>query len=335
MSIKKTKISVIVPVFNTAKLLPKCIDSILEQTWTNIEIILVDDGSTDNSAEILRSYAKKNPEQIKTIFKNNSGQASARNMALNIMNGEYVSFVDSDDWITPNMLQSLLDCAIATNSDIVTCDFQTVDEHDEITGSYSSGAVALSGQTIQEDQGIIFSLIPQVTGKLFDSALFSKGKNRFPENIWYEDLALLPVIMMKAKRIAKVAEYYYKYFKREGSTTTSFNLKVLDSLKALEFIDIAIENSESKIEYKRLVLEVKVRTIYMTAVRLSNIQDKNERNKGYKVLTKYFRDLIPEPYKYNTFTARNRTEKMVLMLIYRDISFLLYYFKTIKSFFKQ
>jgi glycosyltransferase involved in cell wall biosynthesis len=120
---KQALITVIVPVYNTAQYLKKCVDSILAQTWNNLEVFLVDDGSTDNSAAIIRGYQEKYPEVIKSIFQNNAGQGFARNAALDLMTGDFITFVDSDDWILPEMFTAMLKNLNETKSDIVSCDY--------------------------------------------------------------------------------------------------------------------------------------------------------------------------------------------------------------------
>jgi len=331
----KDLITVIVPVYNTGDLLFKCIDSLLNQTWSNTEIIIVDDGSTDNSRDIINTYQAKYPERIQSLFKENGGQASARNEALNIMKGQYVCFVDSDDWIQAAMLSSLHHSIVQTKSDISICDFQTVDEHNNVTGKYSSGDVSIHGQNVEEDKAIVFNLIPQVTGKLFNSQLFEQGKNRFPEGIWYEDLALLPVIMMSTQRISKVNEFFYQYFKRAGSTTTSFTLKVLDALIAIDFIDASINKNLHKKLYTRLVKKLKYRTLYITAIRLSNVEDVCQRKDGFKILENYFLREIPSIYNDSLFKTTPIFEKIILLLVRNRLSFLVYWLKKIKLVIKK
>ena len=114
------KISIIVPIYNVEKYLPKCIDSIINQTLENIEIILVNDGSTDSCAEIIESYANKD-NRIKVIHKKNGGQSSARNMGLDIAKGEYIGFVDSDDWLHYDMYENMYKSIKKVNSDLCVC----------------------------------------------------------------------------------------------------------------------------------------------------------------------------------------------------------------------
>ena len=121
------EISIIVPVYNLEHLLPKCIDSILTQTFTNFELILVDDGSTDNSGNLCDEYAKLD-SRIKVIHKKNGGIASARNAGLDVAEGKYIGFVDNDDYINQHMFEKLYKNAIIHSSDIVVCDYLKVDE---------------------------------------------------------------------------------------------------------------------------------------------------------------------------------------------------------------
>lgn len=115
-------ISIIVPVYNVEKYLNKCIDSIINQTYKNIEIILVDDGSTDNSGKICDEYLLRD-SRIKVIHKNNGGLSSARNEGINISSGEYIGFVDSDDWVEPNMYEEMYKKILYSNADIVDCGY--------------------------------------------------------------------------------------------------------------------------------------------------------------------------------------------------------------------
>ena len=114
------KISVIVPVYNTEEYLHRCIDSILGQTYPNLEILLINDGSTDNSGKICEDYARKDT-RIKVIHQENKGQSAARNVGLNAATGEYVNFIDSDDWIDPPMYETMMGVMLANNQEVVEC----------------------------------------------------------------------------------------------------------------------------------------------------------------------------------------------------------------------
>lgn len=321
-------ISVIVPVYNTAELLGKCVDSILAQTWPNIEIILVDDGSTDHSSEVINSYQIQYPDKIKGLFQENAGQASARNAALDIMRGEFVSFVDSDDYVLAEMLHSLYQAAIETGSQIVLSDFQTINENDELTGDYSSGEVDAAGVLVSDNIAKMVSIVPQVTGKLFECSLFENQTNRFPPGIWYEDLALLPLLVLSAKKICKVHRFFYRYYKREGSTTTTFTIKVLDALKALDYIDAQLDNKKHSDVLNNQLQILRHRTCYITSIRLCELNNNHERKQGFLLLRRYIQD--------NELTG-NRTEilsffeKTVVSIVSLRLGSILYRLKKIKS----
>ena len=123
-------ISIIVPVFNVGKYLEKCIASIVGQTYTNLEIILIDDGSTDNSSQICDAWAERD-SRIRVIHQKNSGVAAVRNKGLQAATGEYIGFVDSDDWITDTMYQDMMDGILLTNADAAFTGFNRVLENGE------------------------------------------------------------------------------------------------------------------------------------------------------------------------------------------------------------
>jgi len=325
---KQPLITVIVPNYNTAQYLPKCIDSILAQTWRNLEIILVDDGSSDNSVEIMKEYQLRHPEMIKLLFQENSGQATARNSALDIMTGEYVSFVDSDDYILAEMLNSLYESIKQHQSQIAISDFHTVNEVDVITGSYSSGTIQNNCILVSENQADAVSIVPQVTGKLFDSGLFKIGKNRFPEGMWYEDLALLPLLILSAKKISKVPQYYYRYFKRDGSTTTTFSIKVLDALKALKYIDNKLSARQSTIASSGILKPLKHRTCYITAIRLCEVSSSKDRKQGFLVLRDYIRVNKVHSFQWKLYPI---FEQVVVLLVSANLAGFLFQLKKLKA----
>ena len=122
---KTPTISVIAPVYNTEKYLPRCIDSILAQTFTDFELLLIDDGSKDNSGAVCDEYASKD-ERVRVFHKENGGVSSARNVGLDNAKGEWITFVDSDDWIAETMYQEMYELATLENADIVYCDINMV-----------------------------------------------------------------------------------------------------------------------------------------------------------------------------------------------------------------
>lgn len=211
---EKGKISVIVPIYMAQEYLPACIDSILAQTYTELEVILVDDGSPDRCGQICDEYAERD-KRIRVIHKENNGVSSARNAGLDAAVGEYIAFVDSDDTILPDMYRTLYDMAVNFNADIVLC-------NNTITSS--------KGKYVQRDyshyEGKIFSGYDMVSmcfdmklsitawGKLYRSELFSEL--RFPVGRLFEDYMLAPEVYRSRKTAVITNRPLYNYIIRPG-----------------------------------------------------------------------------------------------------------------------
>ena len=154
---KEIKLSIIAAVYNLEKYLPRCLDSLVNQTLQEIEIICVDDGSTDSAPQIIDDYAKKYPEKIKAYHKSNGGEFTTRNYGLERAKGEYVTFVDTDDWVEKNWAEKLYNTAKENNADLAVCGFERIDID---TGKVVSKNMTNFGNTIKQinnkDDFVIF-----------------------------------------------------------------------------------------------------------------------------------------------------------------------------------
>ena len=209
----KDKISVIVPVYNVEKYLEKCIWSIINQTYSNLEIILIDDGSTDNSGKICDEFLEHD-NRIKVVHKKNGGLSSARNAGLDIATGEYIGFVDSDDWIDVNMYDNLFKVAKQENSDIIECNFQKVYDGKEEEVKIYNSFVINSFNNIE-------ALKQHLNGKYFYRCVWNKLYRRilfkdirFPEGKVAEDLFTTHQVFYKAKIVSHVNFVGYYYYMR-------------------------------------------------------------------------------------------------------------------------
>lgn len=211
-------ISVIVPVYNVEKYLSKCVESIINQTYKNLEIILVDDGSTDNSLQICEKYAQKD-NRIKVIHKKNGGQATARNIGLDIAEGEYIGFVDADDYIHSEMYDKLIKRIQKFNSGIVMCGRFNVDE----VRGISKPLFEFNSEVVFEDEEILrrFFITDHIDGspcdKLFDKNII--GEMRFPEGYICEDIPFIYNILKGTNKVVHIGEPLYFYLQRRGSTS--------------------------------------------------------------------------------------------------------------------
>lgn len=242
---KKPIISIIVPVYNVEQYIEKCIKSLVEQTYKNIEIIFINDGSPDGSRKIITKYEKKY-KNIKCIDKENGGQAVARNMALKEAKGEYIMFIDSDDWVSNDMCQKYIDVAVKEDADIVfSSSFYQV-ENDEEKEIFSYGT--------EEENILTRYLLTQSNpwNKMIKKELILKNQLFFPEIRAYEDISIVPLWGIKSKKIAYLKDSTYYYLIREGSTMkqTTYNPKLEAIFVSLENLLNKIKNLKNKNNYK-------------------------------------------------------------------------------------
>ena len=229
-------ISIIVPVYKVEKYLKKCIESILNQTYMNYELILVDDGSPDNCPTLCDEFAKQD-SRIVVIHKKNGGLSDARNSGLDIARGEYIGFVDSDDYIAPNMYEVLLKTALKNNADLTLCNYIRVNESYEEIVSETIHKHAVDKKYNKSE--FIHELIKPygsyyivVWNKLYKSSIFHKL--RFPKGKQHEDEYVIHHIIDQCDVIVSVKDDLYYYVQRDGSIMSKeFNLKNMDYGEAL------------------------------------------------------------------------------------------------------
>ncbi len=221
------KVSVIVPVYNVEKYLRRCLDSLVNQTFRDYEIIVVNDGSTDSSQDIIHEYVSKYPI-IKAYKKTNGGISSARNAALSYATGDYIAFVDSDDYVEMFFLEKMYEKAINTNSDVVICDYYAWNLKEK---RYTKCHMNMS----PEDKIEFLLSPPMVWSKLIKKEIMDKI--RFTEGIYYEDLDICIRMLSFINKVSFVDEPLYDYYlQQSGSAMTqkTFNNHLLDIFTILE-----------------------------------------------------------------------------------------------------
>lgn len=219
------KLSVIIPVFNVENYLNKCLDSICNQTLTDIEIICVNDGSTDNSLNILKEYSKKD-SRIKIISKENEGQSTARNLGIKESQGEYLAFVDSDDFIELDMLEKLYIKAKNNNLDIVMCKIATYDNQtEEIKDNvwyYMLGVFRDFDKDIfshKDTKEFTCNIAVTPYNKIYKTSMIKDNNILFPEGLIFEDEKFFFDVYLRSKKVSIVDEFLYYYrVNRKGST---------------------------------------------------------------------------------------------------------------------
>lgn len=216
------RLSIIVPVYNVRDFLPACLDSLVNQTIKDYEIILVDDGSSDGSAEIISEYVKRYPELIRSIRVDNGGQGRARNFAIDMAKGDYIGFVDSDDWVAEDMYEKLYNAAIRENADIVVCDFLE---------KFSDGRENYLNAAVQDN---VLASAGSACNKLFRSSIIENV--RFPVGLWYEDFYFSAIMLLKSRRTVFIPEALYIY--RRGQESTMHNNNARKNLDIVNIMDM-------------------------------------------------------------------------------------------------
>lgn len=217
-------VSVVVPVYNVEKYLRQCLNSVVNQTYRNLEIIVVDDGSYDGSLEICDEYAEKD-DRIVVFHTENRGLSAARNYAIDRENGEYIAFLDSDDWFEEDAVKRFLDEAIATDADIVACRFyqEYVNETDESPGSKEP--FVSEGEEILKSVVLEHKISNDVWNKFYKANLFHSI--RYPEGRIFEDYATTYRLLRESHRLAYIPDCLIHYRNRENSLS---NIHSMNSL---------------------------------------------------------------------------------------------------------
>lgn len=229
-------ISVVIPVYNVEKYLCRCIDSILEQSYKNLEIILIDDGSSDNSPKICDQYAKKD-KRIKVIHKINEGVSAARNDAINIATGKYIAFVDSDDYVHSDFIKFLFNAICKYDADISVCSYWEVFPNNRIMTKHQKNTKQIIVMNNIEALKDIFTLPNYTTvvvwNKLYKTSLFKDNHIKYPINRRYEDDATTYKLYYYARKIVFFDEPLYYYLQNDSSFIRGkINSNRLDILKA-------------------------------------------------------------------------------------------------------
>lgn len=268
------KVSIVIPVFNTEKYLKKCINSILSQTYNNIEIILVDDGSTDSSSEICDRFREKD-SRIVVIHKKNGGQSEARNIGIDIATGEYITFIDSDDYVTKDYIHFLLSLILENDAEISIASFYYVVSNKEINNETKEFAVMSPEIAIKRmllDDG--FDMGPWA--KMYKTEFFRKIK--FPEGKFFEDSLTTYQIFAESNKIVFESKAVYYYINHEDSTVNqSFSPKKLDLIEMNKEMEKFIAK-----KYPNLTLEAHRRVVWAYFSTLNQVlksEDLNIKNR--------------------------------------------------------
>lgn len=226
-------VSVVVPVYNTEKYLRRCLDSLINQTLKEIEIVAVDDGATDGSPAILDDYLKRFPEQMVVLHKVNGGQATARNLAFQHCNGEYIGFLDSDDFVKPEMFQEMYETAKKMDADYVACGYTDITfegEKEVILKEY------VASKVVSKTEDLFFGALVSPFLHLYKRNLIEENEIVFPEGVIYEDTAFYLDLIPFTTKLAVIEKPLAVRVRHSNSTMTTFlKTKVANIFPVLKY----------------------------------------------------------------------------------------------------
>ena len=287
----KYKVSIIIPCYNSKKYIERCLNSILKDKLKEKEIILINDGSTDNTLEIIEEYSKKNKD-IKIINQKNKGQSISRNNGLKEAKGKYIAFVDSDDWVEEDYFYKLYNCAEKNKSDYIYCDYYE-DKQVYKSNKYNNDI---------EKVKIIENTAPWA--KLILKELIDKTKFKFPNIRMYEDTSSIPILALNSKNAYYLEEGLYHYNKERKK---EYNEKVLDVLEAENILYEYFKNNNLINEYYE-----ELKYIFVVALLKHSVLELAKYKEGLKYINqvrksikpKFKKLLFSKYYKYDSFYSR-------------------------------
>ena len=306
----KPKVSIIIPIYNAEPYLERCLDSVIKQSLKALEIICVDDASSDNSCELVEAYIQQDPRISLIRHATNLGAGAARNTGICLARANYIAGVDSDDEIHPDMMKTLLEATENGKFDIVQCGFNPISEEGKEQNSHARPAQKVN--RIEQDINIFTLLNPAYWNKLWKKTLFINNNIFFPEQDYYEDLSTTPRLVSCATHIRIIEETLYNYRIRAGAITTTFSEKhIIDYFKGFDIL-IAYFDRESLLEkYKKQLYDYIHRNIaYHSRCLLDSTLDD-------KKIEQYLAQLLlfKTSYIENKALVTNKSKNELLALI--------------------
>lgn len=290
------KISIILCVYNGEKYISDAIKSVLNQSLKDIELIIVNDGSTDSTSDILNNYHDK---RIKTINQKNKGLGASRNVGIKYANGEYIGFLDADDWLVENMCETAYHEAKNKDSDITM--FQIINYDESTCKNYESDWFNLKNLdetfdnrvfTAAETKDVLFDFSVSACQKIYKTSFLKSIDAKFPEGIYFEDMPFFYYVYLNAKRISIIRKHLYIRRKHEDSITEKIDSKFLDTVPAgQELFKIFIEGDFYK-DYKFDLIAYKINGPRMA---LSSIEE-NYKNELFDLIKKDYEEIRKTEY---------------------------------------
>ena len=263
------KVSIVVPAYNVENYIEKCLESLLNQTLQDIEIIVVNDGSKDNTKQKILSFRDKYPNKVKYLEKENGGLSSARNFGMPYAKGEYVAFLDSDDYVETNMYEEMYNEAKKENYDMVECDF---------IWEYPNKLKEDHGKIAKNKKELIINNRVVAWNKLIKREILEKSKLEFPFGLRYEDVEFFYKLVPYLNKVSIVNKCFIHYVQRENSIVNTQNSRTKEIFQILDNVIKYYKEKEIYEEYKDELEYIYTRFLLCSSLkRMIRIKDKKER----------------------------------------------------------
>lgn len=320
------KVSVIVPVFNTEKYLHRCLDSLVNQTLKDIEIIVVNDCSTDNSRKILDEYQSKYKKMIKVLNnETNKGIGYSRNLGILHSNGEFLSFIDSDDWVNIEMYERMYEKARKDTLDLVICNYDKMLENGDGTISKVLNDCVVpeySNTSLCETPEILLTVNMAPWNKLYKKSLFRNIQ--FPTDLKYEDMIVVIKTLANAKKIGFMHESFNYYLVRSKSETTVMDQRVFDIFKITDLTLDFLKKQKYYSEISEYVEAFVIRNIFRYTLQQKNQKSRNLKIRFLDDAFNYLENNFPNWRNNKIWKKRNAFKRLIesnktLTKIYCDL----------------
>lgn len=290
------RFSIIVPVYNVEKYIEKCINSLLHQDFDDYEIIIVDDGTKDKSGELADSYAIHYPEKIRVIHQENKGLGGARNTGIDVAKGEYLLFVDSDDYVSNHLLRTVNRCLLEHDIDILKFNVNNVTKQGKLLTTLFSEKNN-DFRIISKEEFIVSDNM--ACNKVYRRNLFIENEIRFPENIFYEDLATIPMFAIHTNSIGKINTPLYYYVDRKDSIMNSTDItKILQITLCMDRVNQYFrKNKQFEVYHNELEWLAIYHVLYGSIKRILIIK---YEKKSIKQIEQYIENRFPQ-YRNNLY----------------------------------
>lgn len=317
------KVSVVVPVYNVEKYLDKCLNSLVYQTLDDIEIVVINDGTKDNSQKIIDKYVQSFPQKVFSYTKPNGGLSDARNFGISKCHGKYIGFIDGDDYANLNMFKDLYQKAIKSNFDVVVCDINYISDNES---KCVSSLVETDLMNKNEIKKQMINIYPAAWNKIYKRELFDSGV-LFKKNVWYEDVEFLYRLFPYINTIGAVKKPLINYVQREGAITKTFDKRLYNYINNWNGIIDFYKEKGFYDEYKDEIEYCYCRYLLATFLKQATNFSKSDYNMAVNEALNNIKSNFPN-YKKNKYL--NKTIKGIYIKFFNKFFAKILYIKNNK-----